>query len=172
VITPEQRSYMNRRACDVGLSILAQERRGLNSWKRVDLFVVKLICQPGALRQLLSQGYRFALAHAFGYVGRNIQSERLRCCRDCTFKTSARLPLLGQVDYCEGDNGGHGCGCAKHPLWPFSTLAYKTSLGTQGCPIGKFPARVFDCSFNLRWWSWCIVGVTTSMLVAIVWSTF
>jgi len=56
VITPEQRSYMNRRACDVGLSILAQERRGLNSWKRVDLFVVKWICQPGALRQLLSQG--------------------------------------------------------------------------------------------------------------------
>ena len=108
---------------DEEMAITAHELRATGSWKRVDLFVVKMVCEPGAFRALLSLGYRFALAHALGFVGRDTRTTRLSRCHGCTFRKRIELPVLGEVDYCHGENGGAGCGCARHPLWPFSSTA-------------------------------------------------
>ena len=167
-ITPEQRHLLALRQRDEELAIKAEERRVAGSWKRADLFVVKMVCEPGAFRALLSLGYQFALAHALGFVGRDTRTTRLSRCHGCTFRKRIELPVLGEVDYCHGENGGAGCGCARHPLWPFSTLDYKTSLGNFICPIGKFSRRWFDLTFHVSPWVWWLC-TSTIVTGAIVW---
>lgn len=153
-MTQEDRNRQRRRIRDEQLAERVARDRQANAWKRIDLIALRIICKQGEFRSLIRKAYSFALAHALGFVSEKTRLKRLRRCGDCTFRQEATLPVLGTIHYCMGANGGRGCGCSQHPLWPFSSLGYKTSLGNYACPIGKFPRRWFDGGLRFRWWVW------------------
>lgn len=139
-------------------------RRQARAWMRLDLAIVRIICKPGEMRTMLAKMYHFALAHGLGYVSRATHRYRLGRCNGCTFRTTHELPVLGRVAYCDGEGGGRGCGCMRHPLWPMASLTYKTSLAAWRCPAGKFHAEDFDgFQWATPWWGWIGYAVMAAM---------